>query len=346
MCLICHPFYWAKDTGRGIDRYNYELLLNLRRLGVNASVLSSGFIRSIPEGAIKELIFPLRLLKARTDLYHAVHPIGGKTAILTGKKPLITTVHDVLPCFFRGIHDFGLHYKFKFLSLKLAAEKSDRVITTSRFMKNILGSLMHVSGQKINVTYLGIDHDKFFPQPRIEKVVRRILFIGEVVFEKGIDTLLEAFRLVSETLRDVELVIGGRGVDLRSAIQLASKLRIDHEVRFLGYVPEDELSKHYNLADVFVFPSRYGLGMPMLEAMACGTPTIYGATFDAPEYAGDSAMPVDPDDPRQLADAIIKILADEDFSEALSKKGILRTMNFSWRKMAEDTLKIYGDVSS
>ncbi len=116
ICIIVHPHYWdfEKYPFRGIDRYNYELIKGLRKRGLNIKILDSGYIKSNWAGALKELIFPFRLIWERADIFHACHPMGAKWAILLRKKPLVTFIHDLVPMVYRhGEYDSGLKYIFK-----------------------------------------------------------------------------------------------------------------------------------------------------------------------------------------------------------------------------------------
>ena len=123
--------------------------------------------------------------------------------------------------------------------------------------------------------------------------------------------------------------------------ELVNQLNLNDKIQFLGYIPESELCNYYNLADVCVFPSRYGFGLPTLESMACGTPTIAGATLDAIDFVEDDSILIDPDNIEQLASELIRVLTDKKLREQLSKKGLKKASTFSWEKMVEETIEIY-----
>jgi len=116
-------------------------------------------------------------------------------------------------------------------------------------------------------------------------------------------------------------------------------------VVFTGYVSQEKLPCLYRNADLFVFPSLYeGFGLPVLEAMACGTPVITSNTSSLPEVAGDAAVLVDPYSVEDIADAMERVLTDPDLRTELSRKGKERAKQFTWEKCARETLKVYEEV--
>jgi len=124
------------------------------------------------------------------------------------------------------------------------------------------------------------------------------------------------------------------------------ELDLKKDVIFTGYVPDEDLVKIYNAADLFVFPSIYeGFGLPPLEAMACGCPVITSNTSSLPEVVGDAGVMVDPYDDKTLADEMHRILSNNGFKTELSKKSLERAELFSWRQTAKETWKVYEEVS-
>ena len=112
-----------------------------------------------------------------------------------------------------------------------------------------------------------------------------------------------------------------------------------------GSMAGDDLIKLYNAADLFVFPSLHeAFGMPILEAMACGTPVITSHVYAMPEVSGDAAILVDPHNPDEIANAIYKVLTNDGLRSEMIKKGLERVKRFTWERCARETLKVYGDV--
>jgi glycosyltransferase involved in cell wall biosynthesis len=161
---------------------------------------------------------------------------------------------------------------------------------------------------------------------------------------KGVDALIRAFAIVNKRINGSELLIGGkRSKDTPWLEGLCREMGVDN-VTFLGYIPEDKLRDYYSSASAMVFPSRSGFGLSTLEAMACGTPVVVGAVFDAPEFIADAGVLVNPDDINHLAQSIVKVLTVPGLKELLSEKAIKRAKNFSWEKMARETTEVYLSI--
>jgi glycosyltransferase involved in cell wall biosynthesis len=342
VCLITHPCLPLKNTGQGIARYSYEILFRLKG-EVNFYVIMPRKIDSYMKLVIEECYLPIKLLSSHADLYHAVSPVGGKTAIITKKSPLIVTIHDILP-YFSEIYPSYISYLYHKLC-NLIAIKSDAIIATSYMTKNFLVSSFKVPPEKVKVIYMGVDLKTFRPLPKTFNEAKRILFIGGTHHRlRGVDTLLKAFSIISRKLRNTELLIGGISRDENFVRRIIRALKISDKVKMLGYIPESALPKYYNLADLFVFPSRIGFSLSLFEAMACGTPVIASDTFDTAELVGDGALLVKPDDINQLANAMFNVLTDEKLRRDLINKGFQRVKKFSWERTAKETFTLYKEV--
>jgi len=135
---------------------------------------------------------------------------------------------------------------------------------------------------------------------------------------------------------------GGPGWLFDETQQLIAKLKLENKVRILGHVTDLELITLYSMADVFVFPSFYaGFGVPLLEAMACGTPVITSNTSSLQEIAGDAAVLIDPHNTGQIARAMLQVLESEQLREELRQKGFARAQHFTWPKAASKMLSVY-----
>jgi glycosyltransferase involved in cell wall biosynthesis len=118
------------------------------------------------------------------------------------------------------------------------------------------------------------------------------------------------------------------------------------EVVFTGYVPDDDLPFLYNGADLFVYPSLYeGFGLPPLEAMACGCPTVTSDSSSLPEVVGDAGLIVNPNSSADLVEAMARVLMEPGLAEALRNKGLARAARFSWDRCVQETLDIYSRVT-
>jgi glycosyltransferase involved in cell wall biosynthesis len=333
----------SNATGEGIARYSFELLSHLRKDLDLCLIAPRKLTHNHIELATEEFSSTLNILRVNADLYHAMSPVGGKTAILTRKKPLITTIHDVLP-FFARIYPSYFALSYHRLST-LIATKSDVIIVTCNSTKNFLVSLLKIDPEKVKVILMGIDLKSFHPLPKTSDGIKRILFIGSTHQKlRGVDILLRAFAIVVKKVRNVELLIGGKGKGEDFVAGMIKALKISDKVKILGFIPERALLKYYNLADLYVYPSRIGFSFSLFEAMACGTPVIASNSFNSPELVGDGGLLVESDNINQLANAMLTVLTDEKTSKDLINRGTQWVKHMSWERTAKETFNLYNEV--
>jgi glycosyltransferase involved in cell wall biosynthesis len=169
--------------------------------------------------------------------------------------------------------------------------------------------------------------------------------VGTLQPRKNLGRLLEAYALLRKRAQRGEapgLVIAGRKGWLYDQIfQQVERLGLESKVVFPGYVPQDDLPALLSGARLFVFPSLYeGFGLPVLEAMACGTPVACSNVSSLPEVAGDAALLVDPLDVRGMAEAMNRLLQDEGLRTQLVERGYRQVRQFSWARCARETLAV------
>ncbi len=269
---------------------------------------------------------------------------------------VISTIHDVV---FRERPDLVAPWLAAYLdrSAAFSAREADWVITVSEHSRQAIGRAYRMPPDRISVIYLAASGG-FRPRDRQEaakRVKKRfgleggyVLSVGALEPKKNIDGLLDAFsRLVRDGFpRQVLVVAGGEGgmaYDLGRALRLR---RLGGSVRVLGHVPDVDLPSLYTAAGAFVCLSFYeGFGLPPLEAMACGTPTIVSSATSLPEVAGKGALLVDPDEPLEIANTIAKLLTDTALAHELSQRGVERASTFSWEETARQTLQVYATVA-
>ena len=173
-----------------------------------------------------------------------------------------------------------------------------------------------------------------------------VLYVGNVKPHKNIRTLLNAFAQLRTRRNDLDLVfVGGSCKEDRSLSEQAERLGITGSIRDLRHISDEDLVCAYNGAEVLVLPSLYeGFGYPVLEAMACGTPTIVSSGGSLPEIVGAASLIVDPSRPEDLAEALSHVLRDPEMKRDLIAKGKINIQRFSWRATARKTLDIYEKV--
>jgi len=192
----------------------------------------------------------------------------------------------------------------------------------------------------VRVIYPGYDPDVFFengadaPDPFEDPY---FLYVGNLLPHKNVLRLLEAFAIVRKR-KPCRLIIRGEGrpAYVRAVRDQVKTMGLGEAVTFLNYVDERTLRKLYTRATCFVFPSLgEGFGLPVLEAMACGTPVVTTGVCSLPEVAGDAALMVDPFDTVNLADAMYRVLTDYGLVKDLRRRGLERVHTFTWRRSAE-----------
>jgi glycosyltransferase involved in cell wall biosynthesis len=175
-----------------------------------------------------------------------------------------------------------------------------------------------------------------------------IMAVGNLQPRKNLIRLIRAFASIRDSLDQCKLVIVGKAQWRASRIlALVQSLGLTEDVRFTGYVPIQDLLVLYNMARAFVYPSLYeGFGLPILEAMACGTPVISSNVSSLPEVAGDAAVLVDPYREDDIARAIQQVVADAFLAESLSTMGLQHVRQFSWERTAHETMGVYEKAQS
>lgn len=226
------------------------------------------------------------------------------------------------------------------------------MITVSESAKRNISETLSIPEHKIKVIYLGVA-DNFKPLDKklaAELLDRKygiapfILHISAYQPKKNVEGIIKAFAIAKRKYKiPHKLVIGGK--QPKSLKKLSNKLGVGKDVIFVGFIAEDELPLFYSAADAFIFPSLHeSFGMPILEAMACGTPVITSNVFSMPEIAGKAAILVNPYNHKEIADAIYKVVGDEKLRRKLAKLGIERAKQFTWKKCAKEHLNVYMEA--
>lgn len=295
--------------------------------------------------------FPQVAAKLKADIVHV--PYWGPP--LRSPAPLIVSVLDIIPLLY-PMYAMGAGNRL-YLSLMMAAARgADHIITISETSKLDIEQWLDIANEKISVTYLAHDENRFHPRMGSERdeAVREkynlpeqfVLYLGSFDRRKQVNDLMLAYTYVGEAEGDnIPLVIAGREPQWQEPLfpnlrSYAEELNISDYVRWIGFVDEADKPSLYRLADVFVFPSEYeGFGLPPLEAIACGTPVVTSDAVIFEEILEDAAFQVA--DAREMAGAIIALLLQQPLREAMINQGLALATQYSWRKTAKATLDIY-----
>lgn len=300
----------------------------------------------------EQVSLPHLLKEAKIDILHNPMNLG---VPLYRTCKYVVTIHDLIPLAYKKEYLSSLPEKLYYsLAIRIACAMASRIITDSVYSKNEIVKFLGVPADKIEVIYLGCS-DEFRilrESSLINEVTNKfaidgsfILTIGGSEPRKNIRRLIGVYeRIVKETDQEIKLVIVG-GNWRNTCFDKEGPLSKD--IIFTGPISQNELIALYNAATVFVFPSLHeGFGLPILEAMACGTPVITSNTTSIPEVCGDSALQFNPFDEKDMFEAIVKALESSSLRNELIAKGHERVKLFRWENTLKQTMKVYRDVLS
>ena len=307
------------------------------------------------------LLFPLFLRRLKPDLVHI--PLNRVPLLMI--RPYVVTIHDMVNLFYDERKLSAVHMYLRRFRFRRGLTRASRVIAVSEATKRDVENLLGVPPGRITRVYNAPDPGFLGRDPAAGEEERRrimeryqidrpfLLYAGAIRHHKNIPRLVEAFAVLREQLAahpvygDLRLVIIGDTISQYPAVrQAVLKSKMEHAVRFLGFVPFDTLRCFYEAAAAFVFPSRHeGFGLPPLEAMACGTPVVTSNVSSLPEVAGDAAMLVNPGNVFDIARGIRDVLTDEPLRAELIRRGRVQAARFSWERSAREVLAIYQDVA-
>ena len=304
------------DTGSG------QYLLHLAKeladpvYDVQAHLLTPPAQGNLAKVRFEQLGFPGAALAAGADVAHV--PYFGPA--LFPRVPSVVTIHDLIPMLLPAYRGSAKVRAYTWLAA-LAARRVQAIIADSLASQRDIVRLLHIPAERVRVIYLAAD-ERYRPvtDAAVLAAVRAryglpeqfVLYLGGFDQRKNVSNLLLAYTRVARGMGpDCALIIAGRPPAGKSALfpdvrQLVKELKLEPSVDFLGEVAEDDKPALYTLAACFAWPSRYeGFGLPVLEAMACGTPVVAGNRGSLPEIVGDAGFLVEPDDTHRMAGAII-----------------------------------------
>lgn len=233
--------------------------------------------------------------------------------------------------------------------MRRSLEQSDLVVTDSEFVKGEIVRELGYDANRIEVVYpsaveeASIDLPKAYLKEKWGLDTPYLLYLGTIEPRKNINRLIQAYAKVSRELEQPPKLVlaGGKGWNADDTYRLAAETLPD-QIRFTGYLNDEEKKLLYRHASLFAFPSLYeGFGIPVLEAMRYGLPVVCSNTSSLPEVAGDSARLVEPTDVNDIAAGILELLCDPARAGQLSQRGKVEAERFSWDRSAEKLMQIY-----
>ncbi len=294
--------------------------------------------------------------RARPRVYHATEPHG---LVRVPGVATVATLYDLIP-----LRHPDAHYPPRRLDARLGyarylgeVRRADRLIAISEATKAEAVERLRIPPERITVTPLAVDERRFYPRPT-EEVARALdrhgltqpyfLHVGASNYNKNTGNVVRAFDLFARQAgAGHALVVVGSWSPRALAGLRASHAQLfeDGRLRLLGFVPDDDLPALYSGGDALVYPSLVeGFGLPVLEAMRCGTAVLTSRTSSLPEVAGGAALYVDPYSVEEIAAALGRLAEQPDLRAALARRGLQRAKGFTWRRTAEATLQVYAEL--
>jgi glycosyltransferase involved in cell wall biosynthesis len=325
----------------GVGVYSQELLSGLAaahpearfRFCYRSQRYFASFRSRLPANARRFLLGEDRAPRS-ADLFHGLNQRLPRVPL----RRAVATFHDL----FVLTGDYSTpEFRTRFAEqARQAAARADLIIAVSQFTASQVVDLLGVDTGRVRVVHHGVRSPVTMPPQARENV---ILHVGAIQRRKNIARLVEAFERVD---RDWQLVLAGsNGYGAPEILKRIACSTSRERIRVLGYVPATELGEWYKRAAIFAFPSLdEGFGMPVLEAMAVGTPVVASNRSAMPEVAGTAAWLVDPESGEELANALMTLTRDPDRRTELASLGLTRASQFSWDRAVEQTWNHYCEL--
>ena len=325
----------------GVGVYSREVLYGLATAHPEAGYLicyrPHRYLRSfsarLPSGCYRKLLW--KDWPRSADLFHGLN----QRIHSTRYRRTVSTFHDL----FVMTGEYSTpEFRQRFAGqARTAAERSDLIITVSRFTAGQLEALLHIEPARIRVIPHGARRASPDATPR--KRERTILFVGAIQRRKNVARLVQAFEQIATGWTLV--LAGSTGFGAEEALQRIDASPRKEDIRVLGYVSGAVLEDLYQRASVFAFPSLdEGFGMPVIDAMARGLPVLTSNVSALPEVAGDAAWLVDPGDTTAIAEGLRRLTEDQALRHHLAQRGLARSAGFTWERTVEETWKVYQEL--
>ena len=335
---------YAREMARALsDRNDIDLIVTVDRGNPQATEdLPMIKTRALPRNPVGRLLaLPLVARQYRADLLHTIYYLPAGPV-----RHTIVSVHDISFVRFPEFFSSGERMKNRIL-VGDAIRRAGAISTLTAHAKEEIVDVYRVDPGRVYVVPCGVSPAFFqadVESRRLQDDRLRLLAVGSLQPRKNLQRLVAAVRALSAQRPVTLSLIGPEGYQ---AQEIRESVGQDASVRFLGYVSEQRLIEAYQSADVFVYPSLYeGFGLPVIEAMACGTPVVTSTGGSLPEVAGSAAVLVDPLDELAIADGIRRAADDASLRTRLVRDGLVRARHFTWPAAASALTEAYKVVAS
>lgn len=326
---IVYDSRWC-GSGHGIARFADEIYKRVP--GLSALCTRLGLFHPADPFWTSYLLSPSRARAFLTPAFNAPWRC---------RVPLVLTVHDLNYVRFPANSDPMRRAYFEYL-VRPACRRAHRVLTISEFSRAQIAEWARIDPSRIVNVSCGVD-SSFTPHGhRLERDRPYLLVIGNERPHKNIERIVDAFAR-SGLPPDIQLVITGKvGEDVMRSI---ASMATPQAVELLGYVEEVDLPALYRGAFALCMPSLFeGLGLPVLEAMACGVPVITSTATSLPEAAGDAAILVEPTNTDELADAMRRVATTPSLRADMVTRGLAQSRKFTWAQTAEKVARVLSEL--
>lgn len=291
---------------------------------------------------------PIRLLLDKVDIFLGpFHRLP-----LISSIPSVLTIHDLSGLLLKGYHLRSVIARNSLIPLFV--KKADRILADSRFTRDEVVHRFPLTEGRVDVVYpaptrgLSREEDRTLLNSVRQSLGlpdRYILFLGTLEPRKNLPRLLEAYASIAHRIPQDLVLTGRMGWRSSSLRELLDRRDIRERVHLTGFVEDRNLPALLTMADLMAYPSLYeGFGLPVVEAMACGTPVLTSSVSSLPEAAGGAAILVDPSSVEDIAEKLLKLAEDARLRAALAEKGLARVSELSWELTARNTLHICRSV--
>ncbi len=346
----------------GTETYTFQLLSALARLGVNDHIRIY-LNASTPPADLPLIGDPVCLpfprlwthLRLSWEMQrHTPDVLFVPAHVVPLRHPRsVVTIHDVGYLHHPESHPAAAR-RMLHATTRWSTRVASRIIAISEATKRDLTAHYAVPAERIQVIHHGVDHTmRLASRESIVELRHRlglpeayVLFVGTIQPRKNLGRLAEAMSFVANAGLPHRLVLAGKRGWLASEVEThISRSASADRVQYLGYVATSDLPTLYSGADAFCFPSLYeGFGLPLLEAMACGTPVVAANSSAIPEVAGDAALLVDPTDVAAIGTALVRVLTGEPIRRQCIVRGRTRASTYTWERTAEATIGLLREV--
>jgi glycosyltransferase involved in cell wall biosynthesis len=357
VALVTFPYAATAGSGRGVDRYSLELLNGLRRRGIDVAVLGETGRAPSLDSLVRPLLGLFRAtLRTHGRVFHAVDPLGGAVVALTGRRPLILTMHDSL--FFATPHLLDPHplrlrfYGMRVLS-RFAMAVATSIVVPFESTRRELSALQPTCAKKIRIVPYGLSLPGTAGRVRsLEPPTQspggpfRMLFIGGAQpYPRGGSVALRALKVLRDRGIAAHLDFVVLGPDAPALASEAKSLGVADAVSFLSPLAEAELLSRISEHDVFVYPAILGFSFLVLQAMAAGVPVVTGADRDLPEFVGSAGFTCPRGDIEGLARLLEQLASDSALRLRTAEAGLVRALEFGPARMIDALASEYSRLS-